>query len=305
MKDLVGSFGRHKGLKILSLLLAVCLWFVVGTEEPTETTLAVPLEMINLPHGMMITSEIPPAIQVRVMGPGSVIRKLTQTRLAQTIDLNGYKQGPHFISLTPKNFNFPRGVQVLRVQPNPLTLYLAVTMVRTLHIDPVLDGHPPEGYEIIGVKARPSQVSIKGPRAEIERLKSISTMPLDVSQVTTPITLAAELDFKNFHLALMKQTPILVDINVSPKILTRTFPGVAVEASPHKARLRTSRVAVTVQGPMLQVKDLTAGDLKATVDTDNLGPGRHQLPVSVSLPSGITLARVQPGTVSAWIEKSP
>ncbi|MBI4644219.1 MAG: hypothetical protein HY743_10980 [Deltaproteobacteria bacterium] len=93
MKDLLGSLGRNRGLKLLALLLAVALWFAVGVEEPTETTLSVALELVNPPHGMMITSEIPPSLQVRVIGPGSVIRKLTQARLAQTIDLAGFKRG--------------------------------------------------------------------------------------------------------------------------------------------------------------------------------------------------------------------
>lgn len=281
------------------------LWFAVGTEEPTETTLAVPLEMVNLPHGMMIISEIPPSVQVRLMGPGSVIRKLTQTRLAQTIDLVGFKRGRHSIALTPKSFNFPRGVQVIRVQPNPLNVTLAVTMVKTLQIHPILDGRPPEGYEILNVRARPSQISIKGPASEIADLKFLPTMPLDVSQITAPTTLAAELDFKNLHLALMNQTPVLVDVNVAPKIITRTFPGVVVAANSQKARLRTSHVTLTLRGPLLQLKDLKTGDLKATVDTGNLAPGRHQLEVSVSLPPDITLVSVQPATVNAWVGKSP
>ena len=148
MKDLIGSLGRNRGLKLLALLLAVALWFAVGVEEPTETTLSMALELVNLPSGMMITSEIPPSLQVRVMGPGSVIRKLTQARLAQTIDLAGFKRGRHSIPLGPKNFNFPRGVRVTRVQPNPLTLTLAPTMVKALQIKPVLEGSPPEGFEI-------------------------------------------------------------------------------------------------------------------------------------------------------------
>lgn len=305
MKDLVGSFGRHKGLKLLSLLLAVALWLTVGVEEPTETTLSISLELVNLPPGMMITSEIPPSLQVRVMGPGSAVRKLTQTRLAQSIDLTGFKRGRHALPLGPKNFNFPRGVQVTRVQPNPLTITLAPTTVRTLKIQPILEGKPPDGYEIVSVKVRPPQISVKGPYAEMADLKSLATIPLEVSHLTAAATLAAELDFKNLHLALQDQSPILVDVNVEPKRITRTFSGVGVAAQPLKARLSPSQVTLTLQGPMLQLKDLNPGDLQAMVNTDNLPPGRHRLHVAINLPPGITLGRVQPGTVTAWIEKSP
>jgi YbbR domain-containing protein len=305
LKDLLGSLGRNKGFKLLALLLAVALWLAVGVEEPTETTLSVALELVNPPQGMMITSEIPPSLQVRVMGPGSAIRKLTQARLAQTIDLAGFKRGRHSIPLGSKTFNFPRGVQVTRVQPNPLTLTLAPTMVKTLHVQPVLEGKPPEGYEIAGVKVRPSQISIKGPYTEIADLRFLSTIPLDVSQLTAPATLAGDLDLKNLHLTLQDQSPILVDINVEPKRITRTISGVPVTANPQKARLIPAKVTLTLQGPMLELRDLKPGDLKAAVDTNNLAPGRHQLNVSVNLPPTITLVRVQPATITARIEKSP
>jgi YbbR domain-containing protein len=305
LKGLFGSLGRNKGLKLLSLLLALALWFGVGAEEPTETTLSVALELVNPPHGMMITSEIPPSLQVRVVGPGSVIRKLTQSRLVQTIDLTGFNRGRHSIPLGGKTFNFPRGVQVTRVQPNPLTIILAPSMVRTLHVQPVLEGKPPEGYEITGVKVRPSQISVKGPYVEIADLKFLSTIPLDVSHLTAPATLAGELDSKNLHLALQDQSPILVDVNVEPKRITRTISGVPLSANPQKARLSASKVTLTLRGPWLQLRNLKPGDLQATVNTDTLDPGRHRLNVSVSLPPGLTLVRVHPGTITARIEKSP
>jgi YbbR domain-containing protein len=297
--------GRNKGLKLLSLLLAVALWAAVGVEEPTETTLSMALELANPPQHMMITSEIPPSLQVRVHGPGSVIRRLTQARLVQTIDLAGFKRGVHAIPLGPKNFNFPRGVQVTRVQPNPLTVTLAPAMIRTLQVHPVLEGKPPEGYEITGVRARPSQISVKGPATQIADLKFLPTIPLDVSQLTVRATLAAELDLKNLHLALQDQSPILVDVNVEPRIITRTIPGVPLAAAPQKARLSASHVTLTLQGPMLQLKDLKPGELQAAVNTADLPPGRHRLDVSVTLPSGFTLVRIKPGTVTARVEKSP
>lgn len=305
MKDLIGSLGRHRGLKLLSLLLAVALWAAVGIEKPTETTLSMALELVNPPPRMVITSEIPSSIQVRVMGPGSIIRKLTQSRLVQTIDLTGFKSGRHAIPLGSKTFNFPRGVQVTRVQPNPLMLTLSPAMVRTLEVRPILAGKPPEGYEITVVRTRPSQVSVKGPTMEIADLKFLPTIPLDVSQLTANATLAGELDLKNFHLTLQDQSPILVDLEVEPRKITRTLSGIQVTAAPNQARLSPSKVSLTLRGPMLELRDLKPGELKAAVDTGNLAPGRHRLNVSVSLPSSLSLVSIQPATITARIEKSP
>ena len=69
MQKWLASLGRHKALKLLSLLLALALWFAVSGEERTETSLHMALEFVNLPAKMVITSEVPAELQVRVIGP--------------------------------------------------------------------------------------------------------------------------------------------------------------------------------------------------------------------------------------------
>ena len=304
MKNWLASLRRHKALKLLSLLLALALWFAVSGEERTETTLTMAMEMVNIPPNMVITSEVPPNLQVRVVGPRSIISKLSQTPLTQTIDLTGYKPGRHPYYFGPNSFSFPRGVQVIRISPSQLNLTLAVSMTRTLAIKPVLQGQVPEGYEMVEAKARPERVVVKGPVSELEDLKFISTLPIDVSRLTEHTVISTDLDFKNLHLSLKEPVPILAEVSIAAKPLTRTLAGVNLVADSAPARLKPAQVTLTVKGPWRQVKDLKAADLKATVDTKNLAPGRHRLNVSVSLPPGVNLVQVQPATVAATVEKS-
>lgn len=305
MKDWLSYLGQKEGLKVLALLLAVALWFAVGSEERTETTLNLALELANLPANMVVTSEVPPSLQVRVIGPGSVVRKLTQARLAHTIDLNSFKSGRHFFPLGPNSFSLARGVTVTRIQPNPLSLTLATTTTRTLPLKPVLEGNPPEGYEVVEVKSRPAQITVKGPSAELAELKYISTLPIDVSGLSASTTVATDVDFKNLHLTSREQVPVLADLTIAAKEITRTIAGITVLATPQPARLRPSQVTLTLKGPWLPLKDLKPGDLKAAVDTKKLAPGRQRLKVSVTLPQDVRLLRVQPDAVDAWAAKSP
>jgi len=305
LKDWLASLGRHRGFKLLSLLLAIALWFAVGGEERTETTLSMPLELANLPARMMVTSEMPPALQVRITGPGSLVRKLSQTRPSFTIDLSGYKPGRHVFSLGPKSFSFPRGVMVTRVTPNPLTINLSPTIVRTLPVQPLLEGKPPEGYDVLEVKLRPPQVKVEGPYSELTDLKSLSTLPIDVTQLTCPTTVTTDLDLKNLHLTFKEQGPIQADLTIEPRQVTRTLSGVPITAGPRGARLVPAQVTVTLQGPAPVLKDLQPGEVKALVDTRNLPVGRHRLKVSVELPPDLGLVKVQPEAVTAWVGKSP
>jgi YbbR domain-containing protein len=300
----LASLGRHKGIKLLSFFLAVVLWFAVGGEERTETTLNLNLELVNLGSQLMITSEVPPNLQVRVTGPRSIIRGLSQSRLVHTVDLAGVKGGNHSFALGPSAFSFPRGVIVSRVQPNPLTLTLAATVTRTLAIQPSLTGTSPEGFEVKSVKIRPDHVTVKGVASELENLKAIMTLPIDLSNLSGPVTLATDLDFKNLHLTLKEQVPILVDLVIAEKIIKRTLAGVQVYASPQTARLNPSTVTVTLTGPFRRLRELKATEFLATVNTQNLKPGRHNLRVSVQIPEGLRLESLSPQTVTARIAKS-
>ena len=299
MQKWLASLGRHRGLKLLSLLLALALWFAVSGEERTETSLHMALEFVNLPAKMVITGEIPAELQVRVIGPRSIVNKMSQTRLPQTIDLANYKSGPHTFYLGPNSFSFPRGVVVTRIQPNPLTLNLSPTISATLPIKPVLAGDPPEGYELVKAKTRPEQVTVSGPLQELSDLKFIPTHPIDLRRLTELTIIATDLDFKNLHLTLKDQISILAELDIQPKALIRTLSGVPVLPEPGPALLNPSQVAVTVKGPWPRVKDLKPADVKAAVDTRNLSRSRLRLNIAISLPQGVSLVRVQPGSVRA------
>ncbi|MEW6386803.1 MAG: CdaR family protein [Thermodesulfobacteriota bacterium] len=304
MTGWLASLGRNKSLKFLSLLLALALWFAVGGEERTETTLNLPLEVINLSPEMVITSEVPSGLQVRVMGPRSLIRSLSQSRLVHTLNLAGAKGGEHSFPLGPNSFSFPRGVQVTRVQPNPLSLTLSPKLTRTLPIHPVLVGNLPKGYEVKSIKTRPEKVTVKGPAQELAGLKAIDTLPIDLTNLTSSITLATDVDFGNLHLSLQEQVPILADLTIAPKIITRKLNGVPVSPVPQPARLSPPRVTLTLQGPWRQINDLKPEDIKATVDTQDLTAGRHRLKVDIQLPQGINLQRLEPETVTARLVKA-
>lgn len=305
MKNWFGTLRRNRLLKLLSLLLAIAFWFAVSGEERTETSLNMNLELVNLNRNLMVTSEIPPAIQVRVVGSRSIVNNLSQARLTQTLDLNGYKSGRHTFSLGPNSFSLPRGVQVVRIQPNPIPLTLAATITRTLPIKPVLENNPAEGHELLSATTRPDQVTVKGPSTELAELKFIPTIPIDLSFLKESTVIATDLDFKNLHLAQKDAVPILADLQIGPKTLTRTFSGIPVLTNPQEAKVSPAQVSLTIKGPWPLVHELKPEDLKPRVDTRNLTPGRHRLTVAVDLPKDATLERSRPATVTVTIPKSP
>jgi YbbR domain-containing protein len=303
LSGLLASLGRNKSLKLLSLFLAVALWLAVGGEERTETNLNISLELLNLPPNLMVTSEVPSSIQVRVSGPRGLIRTLAQGRLTHTLDLAGIKAGRQTFPLGIGSFEFPRGIQVTRVQPNPLVLVFTPAVSRNLPIQLTCVGSLPEGLEIKGIKVSPAQIKVKGPVSELDDLKCLPTVPVDLAGLTHSTTVTTDLNFTDLHISRLDQGPIRAAIEIGPKSMPRTFENVPVTPQPLAARVFPPRVSVAVKGPWPQVKSLEAKDLKAWVATGGLPGGRHRLKVQVKLPEGLTLESVTPATLLAHLDK--
>ena len=73
--------------RVLAILLALACWYVVSGQEKVETWLEVPLEFVNLPPQMEITSGLVSKLQVRIRGTSNQVRSLNVGRLAYKLDL--------------------------------------------------------------------------------------------------------------------------------------------------------------------------------------------------------------------------
>jgi len=69
--------------------------------------------------------------------------------------------------------------------------------------------------------------------------------------------------------------------------------------------LRPSTVTVTLSGPYRRLTNLKTSELLATVNTENLKPGRHTLEVSVQVPvpEGLRLVGLSPRKIKARLDK--
>lgn len=300
------SLSKNKGLKLLSLVLALALWFAIGGEERIETSLTLNLELVNIPRDLIVTNDIPSQLEVRIQGPRSVVRELANEKLHKRLDLTGYKIGNHVFPLSPGSLYFPRGVMVTRIRPSAITVILDQAIIRQLEVHPIVKGQPAPGYEIRKISITPEQIDIKGPKSEISQLNSLKTLPIDVSHLSSPVTREVDLDFQNLHLSYIGSKPMLAYLEIIPIKKTRVFHKIkiipAMASGPVK--LNPAQVSLTVRGPMTQLADLSPDDLTAKVELKNLKPGSHRVEVKASLPSGLELVRIQPEKVQVLLQKA-
>ena len=169
-------------LKLMSLLLATALWFIISRDEhPAEVAVHSPIVFQNVPPGLEVSSESIPEAQIRVKGPERVIRGLRANEVQAEIDLAGAQPQERTFDLTPQQVRHPRGLKIMQIIPAQLHLAFDSRLTREVEIHPRVTGSFANGEQIVKVDTDPPRITVTGPRHHVERIDAATTDPIDAT----------------------------------------------------------------------------------------------------------------------------
>lgn len=183
---MIGFFQRYVfhnfGLKLMSLLLATALWFIISRDEqPAEIAVRAPIVFQHMPPDLEVSSESVPEALIRVRGPERVIRQLRANEVQAEIDLADAKPQDRTFDLTSQQVRHPRDVSIVQIVPSQLHLAFDTRMTREVEVHPRVTGNFASGEQIIKVDADPPRITITGPRHHVERIDAATTDPIDAT----------------------------------------------------------------------------------------------------------------------------
>ena len=179
---------RNIGLKLMALLIAGGLWFVVAGEHIVERSMRVPLEFRNIPSGMEIVGDPPASADVRLRGSSGVVSKLQPGEVVVSLDLQGTRRGMRLFHIQPDDVERPYGVSVAQVQPPTLSLELQPTASRSVRVTPALEGDPAPGYVVKAVVSNPEHVEIVGPEEYLKQVSEATTEPVNIEGAKSAVS---------------------------------------------------------------------------------------------------------------------
>jgi YbbR domain-containing protein len=175
-------FFHNFALKVMSVLLATGLWFLISRDEqPAEVAVRAPIVFENVPSDLEVSSESIPEAQIRVRGPERIIRQLKANDVHAELDLSRVKPQDHTFNLTAQQVRHPREVTVEQIVPSQIHLAFDTRLTREVEIHPRVTGNFASGDQIVKVQADPSRITIAGPRHHVERIESATTDLIDAT----------------------------------------------------------------------------------------------------------------------------
>ena len=175
---------KNLALKVLSLVLALSLWFVVSAprrERISERAFSAPISITALRGDLIITTPVPDNVTVRLRGRESDLRSLSAQNLEVSVDLSWASPGEAKITFHPQALNVPPEVQVVSIEPANVKFRVEQVRNKIVAIRPFLVGNPPTGYMTGTPTALPDRALIAGPLSQVRNLTEVSTERINMT----------------------------------------------------------------------------------------------------------------------------
>ena len=172
----------NASLKIVSLVMATVIWFFVKNVTSDWRVIdSVPLEIKARP-GLTVIQRGAATVNVTVQGTRDDIRQVSRQDLSAVIDLtDDNRTGEMSVKLGPKSIRHSRRVQITQIEPSEVTVNIDELIPRDLQVKPQFSGELPAGVRIERVAATPDVVSLRGPKTLLDSMKTVSTLPIDLT----------------------------------------------------------------------------------------------------------------------------
>ncbi|MGC8915525.1 MAG: CdaR family protein [Thermoanaerobaculum sp.] len=172
---------RHPVLAVLATALSVVLWYARALERRmpvAEREVEASLTLVNVPPHLVVTSDVPRSVAVRLRGP--LERLQAVDKLGAVVDLGQAREGEASYPVGAHVVNLPPGTDVVAVSPREVALRLEKLISRQVPVRVVVAGTPAEGFAVSSVAAEPRFVLVQGPEQHVNVLPSVSTDPVVV-----------------------------------------------------------------------------------------------------------------------------
>ena len=208
---------RNLGLKFLSTLVAILLWLVVAGERVVERVMRAPVEFQNLPAGLELVGNPPDTVEVRLRGSSGALSRMAAGDMSAVLDLATARPGRRLFHITQNQVSVPYGLEIVQVGPSTLTMEFEVSGIRTVPVEPDIDGRPASGYEITKVTSDPVTVEVAGPESALKRLQAAITEPVSVTDQTRTVREVVTIGVPDASLRLRSPQTAVVTVTISPR----------------------------------------------------------------------------------------
>ncbi len=263
---------REVPFKVLSIIFALLIWAWVQTQQIVTQRTRAEVKWA-VPESLTWVDSVPKSLVVTIKGPQGLVRNVKKRTLRYDLDLKDAERGPISIDFSSRSFKgIPEGVEVVQVSPPGVDVELDNRMERSVRVVPATVGEVATGYKLSSIVISPTTARITGPRSLVRAISEISTDVIDVAGLTADKTFSLALAPKARTVRSVEDTNYEVTIKVEPIIAQKTFNDVPIMSRSDDWRADPSTALVTLSGPAIDIRELTADRISVQAHLPNPAP---------------------------------
>lgn len=286
---------QNIGLKVLSLILAILVWMQMQLLSEHRTIVKFQVNLENLPEEVTL-ADLPEKIPFHISGRGYDILRLLTASPRIEINAANIRPGANKLSLDDYTIkNVPEDISIAVLGPaleGNLAVQTDVVQQKSFTVLPrFADEATRKLFNELRFIMRPERVSVTGPRTEVNKLKSIYTLPIS----------SGMLSGDTFEIQAVSPDPSIniLDNRISfsrvrEQMASRILENIPIRGGGARSYF-PSVVTIKVEGNPAIVNTLSPSDLIVTASAVSDDKGWHA--VSVEVPAGITSHAVTPQKV--------
>lgn len=270
----LGFLKKNLLLKILSLLFAILIWFIVTKEEKSILQLTVPLELKNLPYNLIISNIYPGKIDLRIQGSKSTLANLATGDVTVSLDISKGQIGKNRFFLRTENVKHPFGTEILMIEPPIIPINIQKKLQKIIPLRLNIEGKPKKGFKVAETNLEPKAVTVAGPEKEIEKIKEIKTETINVDNQNQTFTKEVSPIITSPRISLVTTEKIRAEVKIEEIDITRKFSNIPIKIIPpdFKVDYNPKTVDIILNGPPSIINSLDNAQIIVEINIAELEP---------------------------------
>ncbi|WP_287125847.1 CdaR family protein [Desulfobacter sp.] len=292
--------------------------FASCTQEPRKTNLLLPVDYANVPDDMILTNFHTDKIEVRIKCRPKHIEKLSKRSLVYPADIytdlafdpaggaDAIEPGSYLLPVDKNRIPLGRSVSIVNITPSSLSIRLEKKVTRVFKVTVPLIGETAKGYMALSPECEPATVAVTGAESLINRIQTLTTKPVDLSNANENFKKEVPLDLGQPELFTAAQSIFVVSVQIQPLTGTRTIEQIPIELQNRpgkKVSIEPSTISIDLKGPQETLNNTNLADkIYAFMDLKGLKTGVYARHACIDIPVELVMTNASPRVFTVKIE---
>lgn len=179
-------------LRIMSVLIAFGIWYMVISGQEDTRELTVPVKISNVPNGYIAVSDYS-SVSIIAKGSAKVIQSLENSDILLNLDVSSFPKGRSVKKLLFKDFKTPLGIEVTDIKPGEITVTVDELVTKDVRATVSFIGEEKTGFMVESVSIKPNVIKISGGKSILDGIETIAVNPINISDRSESFSLTASI----------------------------------------------------------------------------------------------------------------